>query len=120
MSEYIRRNVLGVVAIFIALGGTAAALPGKNTVDSGDIKKGQVKTRSLGKAAVTGPKLAPDSVDGSKVADNSLTSADVDESSLEIPQQALPTSLSPSGPAGGDLTDSYPDPQVRESSLVPG
>ena len=140
MSEYIRRNVLGVVAIFIALGGTAFALPGKNSVDSGDIKKGQVKTRSLGKAAVTepkladgavtnpkladgavtNPKLAPDAVDGTKVAADALGGADIDEASLEIPQPVLPTTLPPSGGAGGDLSGTYPDPQVQESGLALG
>ena len=110
MSEYLRRNVLGVVAIFIALSGTAAALPGKNKVDSGDIKNANVKLADLG----------PNSVDGSKVADDSLKGADVDETSLNIPQQALPTSLPPSGAAGGDLSGAYPDPQVRESGLTAG
>jgi len=36
--------VLGVIAILIALSGTSIALPGKNTVDSGDIKKNAVKS----------------------------------------------------------------------------
>lgn len=43
VSRYIRSNILGLIAIFIALGGTAVALPGENTVDSRDIQNGQVK-----------------------------------------------------------------------------
>jgi hypothetical protein len=102
---------VGYVALFcFAMGGIAQALPGKNQVDSGDIKKGQVKLSDL----------AGNSVDGSKVVDNSLKGADVDESSLDIPQQSLPSSLPPSGAAGGDLSGEYPNPQVQESGLGVG
>jgi len=83
--EFVRSNLLGLIAIFIALGGTAIALPGRNTVDSGDIKNHQVKTRDLAKRAVTGAKLRPGSVDSSKVIDDSLTGRDVDESTLDLP-----------------------------------
>ena len=111
MSKHIRSNVVGYIALFcFAVGGTAQALPGKNKVDSGDIKAGQVKLSDLG----------ADSVDGSKVADNSLKGADVDESSLNIPQPTIPSSLPPSGAAGGDLAGTYPDPQVSESGLGAG
>ena len=74
----------------------------------------------LALGAVTASKLAADAVDGSKVADDSLGGADVNEASLDIPQQALPTTLPPSGPAAGDLSGAYPDPPVQEAGLTAG
>lgn len=47
MRTFLRQHVLGLVAIFIALGGTALALPGTNTVNSGDIVNGTVKEADL-------------------------------------------------------------------------
>jgi hypothetical protein len=35
------------VALLAALSGTAIALPGKNTVDSGDISKGSIKPSEI-------------------------------------------------------------------------
>ena len=66
IAGYLRRHHLGLIAIFIALTGTAAALPGKNKVDSGDIKAGQVKGSDLANNSVTSPKVA----DGSLLAED--------------------------------------------------
>ena len=106
---HIRSNVVGYVALFAVLAsGTAGALPGKNKVDSGDIKNGQVKSSDIGPDAVGSAAVGPDALGG----------ADIDESSLDLP--ASPTSLPPSGSAGGDLSGSYPNPAVKESALTAG
>jgi hypothetical protein len=80
---------VSVVALIAALSGTAIALPGKNTVDSGDIKKGAVKTPDIAQGAVTGAKVRNRTLTGAKVRDNSLTGAKIDESTLsEVPSAA--------------------------------
>lgn len=89
LSAYIRQHHVGFVAIFLALVGGAYALPGKNKVDSGDIKAKNVKRGDLATNAVTNPKLADNAVGSAEVIANGLTGADVDESSLgEVPGAA--------------------------------
>jgi hypothetical protein len=96
VKEHLRHNVVGYVALFcFAIGGTAIALPGKNTVDSGDIRQksvrsgdlaaGAVTKPKLANGAVTGPKLAAGAVSSSIVLDDSLTGGDIDESTLSRP-----------------------------------
>jgi hypothetical protein len=70
------------VALLAALSGTAVALPGKNTVDSGDIKKGAVKRGDIGRNAVNSGKVRNGSLTGADARDDSLTGTDVQESSL--------------------------------------
>jgi hypothetical protein len=92
ISQHLRGNVVGYVALFFALSASAYALPGTNTVDTGDIVNGQVKTADIGAGQVGTSDLANNSVNSfkvadnavgtSEVADNSLTGADVDESTL--------------------------------------
>ena len=80
------------VALLAALSGTAIALPGTNSVDSGDIVNGQVKAKDIGKNAVNGKKVKNGSLGsadvkngsltGTDIKDNSLTGSDINESTL--------------------------------------
>ena len=92
--DHLRHNVVGYIALFcFVLGGTAIALPGKNKVNSADIKPNAVHASDIAKKAVTAAKIAPRSVDGLRVIDKSLTSADIDESTLDI--KPAPSSIGP-------------------------
>jgi hypothetical protein len=69
-----RRHGVALLALFVALGGTAYATTG--------FPANVIGTKQLQRNAVTTPKLKNNAVTGAKVADNSLSGADVLESSL--------------------------------------
>jgi len=58
--------------LLLGVSGSAQALPGTGTVDSGDIKNGQVKTVDLAGNAVTSGKVAPNAITGADVAEGTL------------------------------------------------
>lgn len=104
-----RSNAIGLIALFIVLGGTAVALPGKNRVDSGDIKQGQVRTLDLHQSAVTKAKLRRNAVDSTRVKNNSLTGNDIDESTLEL-----------GGVAAGSIGEKELADRERRIAIAPG
>ena len=59
--------VIAVLALFVALGGTASALSGKFSVKKGDIAPKAVQTYALGNKAVRSGKIAPGQVDPYKL-----------------------------------------------------
>jgi hypothetical protein len=68
-------TVLGLIAIVIAVVGTANAAPSKVVVRKGDIAPGAVTARSIARGAVTNAKLRKASVTASKVAAGAVTSS---------------------------------------------
>jgi hypothetical protein len=94
--NHIRSNVIGYVALFIALSGTAYAvdgpLPGQdqvgsadiinNDVQSADLRDGNVAAADIRTSAVTTGKILDNDVRSTDVLDNGLTGADVNEATL--------------------------------------
>ena len=75
-------NVMATIAVFVALGGGAYALDGRNSVDSGDIRKNAVKSSDIAKNAAKGRDVAEGTlVIGAKslrrVRQRSATDADI-------------------------------------------
>lgn len=58
--------------LVLATAGGAQALPGTGTVDSGDIKNGQVKRIDLANDAVNSAKVAPNTITGADIAEATL------------------------------------------------
>ena len=86
---YLRQNVLALLALFVALGGTAYAA---NTVNSSDIVDGQVKSVDVGDGEIGSADVKDGSLNtfdvhsflGVDVVDGSLTGADVQDNSLQF------------------------------------
>jgi hypothetical protein len=100
IAEHIRSNIVGFIAVFIALTGTAWAVQ-NDSVRSRHIKDGQVKTPDLAGDAVTNPKVADDAIGSAEVIANSLTGADVQEGSLA----EVPSATAADSAANADLLD---------------
>lgn len=78
-------TIVAYLALFVALGGTAAvALPGTNTVNSGDIKNNSVKGKDVNEKSLKGVLSCPgDMRKGSNLCfDRTLQSAAMFESAL--------------------------------------
>jgi hypothetical protein len=74
--------VIALIALFVSLGGTAAALSGSNTVFSDDIANDTFNSPTQGQGGLVAADLRPNSVGTSEAVNNSLTGADIDESTL--------------------------------------
>ena len=70
------------IALLAALGGTAVALPGGNSVKKDDIAAGAVNSSDIRNNAVTSTDIRNSTVRGRDVRGNTLTGSDVAESSL--------------------------------------
>jgi hypothetical protein len=78
--EHLRSNVVGYVAIFLfAVGGTAYATHpgGANTISTGDIQNGEVKSPDIGDGEVRQPDLAANAVASGKIQDRQVKNADL-------------------------------------------
>ncbi|HTA97378.1 MAG TPA: hypothetical protein VK730_07015 [Solirubrobacteraceae bacterium] len=62
MLAYVRRHHIGLIALFVALGGTsyAATRPANNSVGSGQIQSGAVTATKIRDGAITAEKLSPE------------------------------------------------------------
>ena len=121
MSEGLRRwkpqpgTVLGIVAIFIALAGSAYAAQkiGKNKVKSKHIKDGQVFSVDVADLGIATVDLADGSVTTAKIGDNAVNSAKVAADSLAA------NDLANNAVGTGELADNaVTNPKVADNAIA--
>lgn len=93
LTDHLRQHIVAYLALFVVLGGTAVALPGKGSVDSNDLAKKAVKSKNIAKKAVKSKHLAKKAVKEQNIAagavitdkldDDAVTGAKADEESFE-------------------------------------
>jgi hypothetical protein len=96
------------VALLAALSGTAVALPGINTVDSGDIKNSTIRSKDVRNNNLKGSDVRNGSLTGTDVRDNSLTGADINESTLgQVPSANTANSANSANTANSATTAGF-------------
>lgn len=101
-------TVIAMLALFLAVGGaTAIALPGTNTVDSGDIKNGQVKTKDLKGNSVSSGKVKPDTLTGADIQEGSLSTVPSANNANNADNANQATNANNAANLGGDPPSTY-------------
>lgn len=77
IARHLRTNVVGYIALFVALSGTAIALPGKKAVKADDLAPAAVRPKAIKAGAVTTAKLRDGAVTSAKIADGSVIGVDL-------------------------------------------
>jgi hypothetical protein len=118
--HHIRSNVIGYLALFVALGGTAYATHpgGANTISSGDIIDGQVMNPDIGANAVGTGKIIDDTIRSADIGTDAVNSAEITSGAVRTAEiqngQVLSADVANNSLTGADVadTDSLGSPEI--------
>ena len=109
-----------VTSAKLAAGVIPTSLPPNGTA-GGDLT-GSYPNPTINNGAITATKLADGAVTNTKVADNAITTSKVVDGSITMaklgPDVILSGGGAPTGPAGGDLAGSYPNPAINNGAIT--
>lgn len=89
-----------------------------NAVVTAKINNGAVTAAKIADNAITTTKVTDANITTAKLADGAVTDAKVANGIAYSKLSGAPSSLPPTGAAGGDLSGTYPDPAIANNAVV--